>query len=164
VCESQITSLHAPNRQAVERLNGASGLYRRRVNTVEFELDTSGRRVVDLTDRVRAFAAEAGTDGLVNVFLPHATAGLALMETGSGSERDLEEVLERLLPREDRYSHRHGSVGHGGDHLLPVFVTPSLVLPIEGGRLLLGTWQSVVVIDPNTDNDVRRVRLSFVAG
>jgi secondary thiamine-phosphate synthase enzyme len=164
VCESQITSLHAPNRQAVERLNGASGLYRRRVNTVEFELDTSGRQVVDLTDRVRAFAAEAGSDGLVNVFLPHATAGLALMETGSGSERDLEEVLERLLPREDRYSHRHGSAGHGGDHLLPVFVTPSLVLPIEEGRLLLGTWQSVVVIDPNRDNDVRRVRLSFVAG
>ena len=120
--------------------------------------------MVDLTDRVRAFAAEAGSDGLVNVFLPHATAGLALMETGSGSERDLEEVLERLLPREDRYSHRHGSVGHGGDHLLPVFVTPSLVLPIEDGRLLLGTWQSVVVIDPNRDNDVRRVRLSFVAG
>lgn len=134
------------------------------MNTIEFELDTSGRRVVDLTDRVRAFAAEAGSDGLVNVFLPHATAGLALMETGSGSERDLEEVLERLLPREDRYSHRHGSVGHGGDHLLPVFVTPSLVLPIEDGRLLLGTWQSVVVIDPNRDNDVRRVRLSFVAG
>ena len=134
------------------------------MHTIEFELDTGSRRVVDLTDRVRAFAAEAGSDGLVNVFLPHATAGLALMETGSGSERDLEEVLERLLPREDRYSHRHGSAGHGGDHLLPVFVTPSLVLPIEDGRLLLGTWQSVVVIDPNRDNDVRRVRLSFVAG
>jgi secondary thiamine-phosphate synthase enzyme len=134
------------------------------VNAIEFEVDTSGRQVVDLTDRVRAFAAEAGSDGLVHVFLPHATAGLALMETGSGSERDLEEVLERLLPREDRYSHRHGSVGHGGDHLLPVFVTPFLVLPVEAGRLLLGTWQSVVVIDPNRDNDARRVRLSFLAG
>lgn len=134
------------------------------MHTIEFEVDTSGRRVVDLTDRVRAFAAEAGSGGLVHVFLPHATAGLALMETGSGSERDLEEVLERLLPREDRYSHRHGSVGHGGDHLLPVFVTPFLVLPVEAGQLLLGTWQSVVVIDPNQDNDVRRVRLSFVAG
>jgi secondary thiamine-phosphate synthase enzyme len=134
------------------------------VNTIEFEVDSSGRQVVDLTDRVQAFAAEVGSDGLVHVFLPHATAGLALMETGSGSERDLEEVLERLLPREDRYSHRHGSVGHGGDHLLPVFVTPSLVLPVEAGRLLLGTWQSVVVIDPNRDNDVRRVRLSFVTG
>jgi secondary thiamine-phosphate synthase enzyme len=134
------------------------------VNTIEFEVDTSGRRVVDLTDHVRAFAAEAGRDGLVNVFLPHATAGVALMETGSGSERDLEDVLDRLLPKEDRYSHRHGSVGHGGDHLLPVFVTPSLVVPVEDGRLLLGTWQSVVMIDPNRDNDVRRVRMSFVAG
>jgi len=134
------------------------------VKTIEFEVDTSGRRVVDLTDRVRAFAARAGGDGLVHVFLPHATAGLALMETGSGSERDLEEVLDRLLPREDRYSHRHGSLGHGGDHLLPAFVTPSLVLPVEDGRILLGTWQSVVMIDPNRDNDVRRVRLSFVAG
>jgi secondary thiamine-phosphate synthase enzyme len=143
---------------------GARGCTVGRVNTIEFEVDTSGRRVVDLTDRVRAFAADAGGDGLVNVFLPHATAGLALMETGSGSERDLEEVLERLLPREDRYSHRHGSVGHGGDHLLPVFVTPSLVLLVEAGRLLLGTWQSVVMIDPNQDNDIRRVRLSFVAG
>ena len=133
------------------------------VHTIEFEVDTSGRRVVDLTDRVRAFAADTGGDGLVNVFLPHATAGLALMETGSGSERDLEEVLDRLVPREDRYSHRHGSVGHGGDHLLPVFVTPSLVLQVEDGQILLGTWQSVVMIDPNRDNDVRRVRLSFVA-
>jgi secondary thiamine-phosphate synthase enzyme len=134
------------------------------MHTIEFEVDTRGLRVVDLTDRVRAFASDAGADGLVNVFLPHATAGLALMETGSGSERDLEEVLDRLLPREDRYTHRHGSVGHGGDHLLPVLITPSLVLPVEDGRLLLGTWQSVVVIDPNRDNDVRRVRLSFVAG
>ena len=134
------------------------------MNTIEFDLDTSGRRVVDLTDRVRAFAAETGGDGLVNVFLPHATAGLALMETGSGSERDLDEVLEQLLPREDRYAHRHGSVGHGGDHLLPVLVAPSLVVPVEEGRLLLGTWQSIVVIDPNPDNDVRRVRLSFVVG
>jgi secondary thiamine-phosphate synthase enzyme len=134
------------------------------VDTIEFEIDTSGRRVVDLTDRIRAFAADAGGDGLLHVFVPHATAGLALMETGSGSERDLEEVLDRLLPRDDRYTHRHGSVGHGGDHLLPAFITPSLVLPVEDGRPVLGTWQSVVVIDPNRDNDLRRVRLSFVAG
>ena len=140
------------------------GRYGRTVHAIEFEVDTKGRRVVDLTDRVRAFAADAGGDGLLNVFMPHATAGLALMETGSGSERDLEEVLDRLLPREDRYTHRHGSVGHGRDHLLPAFVTPSLVLPVENGRPLLGTWQSVVVIDPNRDNDVRRVRLSFVDG
>lgn len=132
--------------------------------TVEFEIDTRGRRVVDLTERVRAFAVEAASSGVVNVFLPHATAGLALMETGSGSESDLEGVLDRLLPRDDRYSHRHGSPGHGADHLLPAFVAPSLVIPVEAGRLLLGTWQSVVVIDPNRDNDVRRVRLSFLAG
>jgi secondary thiamine-phosphate synthase enzyme len=134
------------------------------VETSEIHVDTSGRRVIDLTDHVRAFAGEMGGDGLVHVFLPHATAGLALMETGSGSEEDLEAALERLLPRDDRYSHRHGSIGHGGDHLLPVFVTPSLTLPVEGGRLVLGTWQSVVLIDPNRENDARRVRLSFLAG
>jgi secondary thiamine-phosphate synthase enzyme len=130
----------------------------------EFEVRTSGRRVLDLTDRVRAFATSVGGDGLLHVFLPHATAGLALMETGSGSERDLEEVLDRLLPRDDRYGHRHGSAGHGGDHLLPVFVAPSLTLPVEDGRLVLGTWQSVVLIDPNRENDVRRVRLTFLPG
>ena len=134
------------------------------MRTIEFEVDTSGRRVVDLTERVRAFAAEAAVGGLLHVFLPHATAGLALMETGSGSETDLEELLDRLLPRDDRYTHRHGSVGHGRDHLLPVIVAPSLSLPVEDGRVLLGTWQSVVLIDPNRENDVRRVRLSFVAG
>lgn len=134
------------------------------MKATEFEVRTSGLRVVDLTDRVRAFAEEAGGDGLLHAFLPHATAGLALMETGSGSERDLEAALDGLLPRDDRYIHRHGSVGHGGDHLLPVFVTPSLTLPVEGGRLVLGTWQSVVLIDPNRENDVRRVRLSFLAG
>jgi thiamine phosphate synthase YjbQ (UPF0047 family) len=86
------------------------------------------------------------------------------METDSGSEDDLEELLERLLPRDDRYVHRHGAVGHGGDHLLPVLVSPSLVLAVDGGRLVLGTWQRIVLVDPNRDNDVRRVRLSFVAG
>jgi thiamine phosphate synthase YjbQ (UPF0047 family) len=86
------------------------------------------------------------------------------METESGSEEDLEEALELLLPRDDRYSHRHGSVGHGGDHLLPVFVSPSLMLAVQDRRLVLGTWQSVVLIDPNRENDVRRVRLSFLAG
>jgi secondary thiamine-phosphate synthase enzyme len=132
------------------------------VRTEEFEVRTHGTRVADITDRVRRFASGQDGDGLVHVFLPHATAGVALMETGSGSEADLEDALERLLPRDDRYVHRHGSVGHGGDHLLPVFVAPSLVLPIEGGRLVLGTWQSVVIVDPNRENDARRVRLSFV--
>ena len=134
------------------------------MRSVEFQVSTAGTRVLDLTDRVEAFAADAGEDGLVHVFIPHATAGVALMETGSGSEADLEATLERLLPRDDRYRHRHGSVGHGGDHLLPVFVSPSLMLPVIGGRLSLGTWQRVVLVDPNRENDVRSVRLSFVAG
>jgi secondary thiamine-phosphate synthase enzyme len=127
-----------------------------------FRLSTDGRRVADLSEAVRAFAREAAGDGLVHVFAPHATAGLALMETGSGSEDDLDDLLERLLPRDDRYVHRHGTRGHGGDHLFPVLVAPSLVLPVLDGAVQLGTWQSVVLIDPNSDNDERTVRLSFV--
>jgi len=127
-----------------------------------FDVDTSGRRVVDVTDEVAGFARETGGDGLVHVFLPHATAGLALMETGSGSEADLEEALERLLPREDRYRHRHGSPGHGADHLLPVIVASALTIPCQEGRLLLGTWQSVVIVDPNRENNTRTVRVTFV--
>jgi secondary thiamine-phosphate synthase enzyme len=128
-----------------------------------FEVNTHGRRVIDLTAEVNAFARDAGGEGLLHVFVPHATAGVALMETGSGSEGDLEEVLERLLPRDDRYEHRHGSVGHGGDHLLPVFVSPSLVLPVVDGAVTLGTWQSIVLVDPNRENDRRTVRLSFLS-
>jgi secondary thiamine-phosphate synthase enzyme len=123
----------------------------------------SGRRVGDLTDWVERFCADRG-DGLCSVFAPHATAGVALMELGSGSEDDLEAALDRLLPRDDRYVHRHGSPGHGADHLLPVFVSPSLVVPVLGGRLALGIWQRVVLVDPNLDNPDRQVRLSFVAG
>jgi secondary thiamine-phosphate synthase enzyme len=134
------------------------------MHTATFEVDTHGRRVVDISTRVRAFAAETGRSGLLHVFVPHATAGLALMETGSGSEADLEELLERLLPRDDRYQHRHGELGHGGDHLLPVLVPSSLTLPVDDGQVELGTWQSVVLVDPNRDNDVRRVRLSFLTG
>jgi secondary thiamine-phosphate synthase enzyme len=132
------------------------------VHSIEIQIDTGGRRVTDITERVRSFGMDAGADGLLHVFVPHATAGVALMETGSGSEGDLEEVLDRLLPRDDRYAHRHGSVGHGGDHLLPVFVSPSLTLPVIDGRATLGTWQSVVVVDPNRENNTRTVRLSFV--
>jgi secondary thiamine-phosphate synthase enzyme len=132
------------------------------MRTTELALHTAGRRVVDVTEAVEGFAAEGAGSGLVHVFVPHATAGVALMETGSGSEPDLEDLLERLLPRDDRYRHRHGSVGHGGDHLLPVLVSPSLSIPVEDGRLLLGTWQRVVVVDPNRENDRRRLRLSFV--
>ena len=133
------------------------------MESTELRLDTSGRQVVDLTDRVAEFCRGKG-DGLLHVFAPHATAGVALMETGSGSEPDLLELLERLMPRDDRYRHSHGAPGHGADHLLPVLVSPSLVLPVESGRPALGTWQSVVLLDLNADNPDRRVRLSFLAG
>ena len=134
------------------------------MRTEELSLDMASARFADLTDRVRSFAAEVGGDGLVNVFVPHATAGLALIETGSGSEPDLEDVLDRLLPRDDRYRHSHGSPGHGADHLLPAFLSPSLTLPVVAGEVALGTWQSVVLVDPNRDNPRRKVRLSFVPG
>jgi secondary thiamine-phosphate synthase enzyme len=130
----------------------------------QFTVDTGGRMVVDITDPVESFCRDHGGSGLVHVFLPHATAGLALMETGSGSEVDLEKAIERLLPRDDRYGHRHGSIGHGGDHLLPVFVSPTLTLPVEDGRLSLGTWQSVVIVDPNRENNRRSVQVRFVDG
>lgn len=126
-----------------------------------FSVDTSDRRIVDVTGPVEEFCAGRG-DGLVHVFVPHATAGVALMETGSGSEDDLVEILERLLPRDDRYRHRHGAPGHGADHLLPAMVSPSLVVPVDDGRPALGTWQRVVLVDLNSDNPERRVRLSFV--
>src|SRR5438552_1962208 len=133
------------------------------METTELTFDTSGRRLADLTDEVAEFCRPLG-DGLVHLFAPHATAGLVLMELGSGSEADLDELLARLLPRDDRYRHRHGSPGHGADHLLPVLVSPSLVVPVQGGRPLLGTWQSVVLVDSNADNPHRQVRLSFVSG
>lgn len=132
------------------------------MRTEEHRLDTRDRRVVDVTELVDAFCSSDGRDGLVHIFVPHATAGVALMETGSGSEDDLVELLERLLPRDDRYRHRHGSKGHGGDHLLPVLVSPSLSIPVDAGRPALGTWQRVVLVDPNRENDERRLRLTFV--
>jgi secondary thiamine-phosphate synthase enzyme len=132
------------------------------MRTHEFEIDTAGHLVTDITEEISRFATDGGEDGLVNVFLPHATCGVALMETGSGSEADLDAAVERLLPRDDRYTHAHGPAGHGGDHLLPVFVSPSLLLPVDGGRLVLGYWQSVVVVDPNRSNNRRRVRLALV--
>lgn len=131
-------------------------------DTSQLHFDTTGRRVVDVTRDVRDFVGEAGGDGIVHLFLLHATAGLALLETGAGSERDLEEVLERLLPRDDRWTHSHGARGHGGDHLLPAFVSPSLTVPVEDGDLVLGTWQSVVIVDPNRDNDRRRLRCTML--
>jgi secondary thiamine-phosphate synthase enzyme len=133
------------------------------LKTTELELRTGSQRLVDVTDEVAAFCRGEG-DGLVHVFAPHATAGLALMELGAGSEPDVEAMLERLLPRDDRYTHRHGSPGHGADHVLPVLVSPSLVLPVIDGSPALGTWQSVVLVDPNDDNPRRTLRLSFIAG
>lgn len=126
-------------------------------------LDTGSRLVTDITSQVVQFCRGRG-DGLCHVFVPHATAGVALVETGSGTESDLAAALERLLPREDIYRHRHGSIGHGRDHVLPAFVSPSVVLPVLAGSLALGTWQSVVVVDPNGDNPHRQVRLSFLDG
>lgn len=104
-------------------------------------------------------------DGLCNVFAPHATAGLALIETGSGTEADAETAIDRILPRDDDlWRHHHGSPGHGADHLLPMLVSSSLTVPVLDGRLALGTWQSVVLVDPNRDNPDRTVRLSFLSG
>jgi len=124
-------------------------------------IDTSRRRLVDLTGEVQAFCASRA-DGLCNVFVPHATAGVAIIETGAGSDDDLVDTLERLLPRDDRYRHAHGSFGHGADHVLPAIVSPSVTVPVQAGRPLLGTWQSIVLVDLNVDNPRRSVRLSFV--
>jgi secondary thiamine-phosphate synthase enzyme len=131
------------------------------VDTRVLDIDTARRRTVDLTDAVRSFCAGQG-DGLCNVFVPHATAGVAIIETGAGSDDDLIDTLERLLPRDDRYRHAHGSPGHGADHLLPAIVAPSITVPVTDGTPLLGTWQSVVLVDLNRDNPQRSVRLSFV--
>jgi secondary thiamine-phosphate synthase enzyme len=133
------------------------------MHTTELSVDTSGAELVDLTDAVRDFCSGLG-DGLCNVFVPHATAGLTIIETNSGSEEDLDELLERLLPKSRRYRHHHGAAGHGADHLTPTIVPPSLVVPVVDGQLQLGTWQSIVLVDRNPDNPQRTVRLSFVGG
>jgi secondary thiamine-phosphate synthase enzyme len=133
------------------------------MDTDVIQIDTARRRIVDLTDEVRSFCA-GHKDGLCNVFVPHATAGVAIIETGAGSDDDLVDTLERLLPRDDRYQHSHGSPGHGADHVLPGLVAPSVTVPVQGGQPLLGTWQSVVLVDLNRDNSRRSVRLSFING
>lgn len=133
------------------------------MKTTLLDVDTSRRRTVDVTDQVRAFCAGRG-DGLCSVFVPHATAGVAIIETGVGSDDDLIDALERLLPRDDRYRHAHGSPGHGADHVLPAIVAPSITVPVTAGEPLLGMWQSVVLVDLNRDNPHRQVRLSFLGG
>ena len=123
--------------------------------------------LVDLTGDCARFATQAadGGDGLLSVFVPHATAGLVIVEIGAGSDDDLLAALDRLLPREERlYRHRHGSPGHGADHVLPLLAPPSVSVPVVAGRLTLGTWQSICLLDPNQDNAVRTVRLSFLSG
>jgi secondary thiamine-phosphate synthase enzyme len=119
--------------------------------------------VVDLTDECGDFVREE-TDGLLHVFVPHATAGVAIIETGAGSDDDLLAQLDVLLPRDERWRHRHGSTGHGRDHVLPAFVPPNASIPVLEGRLQLGTWQRVCLVDTNTDNPQRHVRLSFLVG
>ncbi|MFD8687422.1 YjbQ family protein [Streptomyces sp. NPDC059651] len=120
--------------------------------------------VTDLTSDCEQFLTRtaAGRDGLLNIFVPHATAGIAVLETGAGSDDDLLSALHALLPADDRWQHRHGSPGHGRDHVLPAFVPPHATLPVIAGRLELGTWQSVCLVDTNVDNPSRQVRLSFL--
>ncbi|MGW6402463.1 YjbQ family protein [Streptomyces sp. NPDC055134] len=125
----------------------------------------SAERVVDLTHDCETFLSEVavGRDGLLNIFVPHATAGVAVIETGAGSDDDLLTALHSLLPADDRWQHRHGSPGHGRDHVLPALVPPHATLPVIAGALELGTWQSVCLVDTNKDNARRQVRLSFLA-
>ncbi len=120
-------------------------------------------RVLDLTSDCAAYVADRG-DGLLHVFVPHATAGIAIIETGAGSDHDLLAALADLLPADDRWRHQHGSPGHGRSHVMPALVPPYASVPVVGGRMALGTWQSICLVDLNVDNDVREVRLSFLAG
>ena len=135
------------------------------MRSTELDIDTGGDiAVVDITSRVAEFCAEGG-DGLVSVFAPHATAGLAIIETGSGSDADLVGAIDDLLPADPgKWRHEHGSPGHGRDHVLPAFISPSLTVPVRNGKMTLGTWQSIVLVDTNVDNPRRRVILSFIAG
>jgi secondary thiamine-phosphate synthase enzyme len=136
------------------------------MHTAELTVE-SGRSpgLVDLSDACVRFLADAdATDGLLTVFVPHATAGVVVVELGAGSEADVLDALERLLPHDERWRHRHGSPGHGADHVLPLLAPPSLSVPVIGGRMTLGTWQSVALLDTNRDNSGRTVRLSFLPG
>lgn len=136
----------------------------RRMRTDVITVQTGSRPAVrDITAEAQQFVSGEG-DGLLHVFVPHATAGLAIIETGSGSDDDLLSALDDLLPTQDRWRHRHGSPGHGRDHVLPAFVPPYATLPVLAGRLALGTWQSICLVDTNGDNPTRQVRFSFLPG
>jgi secondary thiamine-phosphate synthase enzyme len=133
----------------------------------EISIETgSVRGLFDLTDACADFlrSPSGGRDGLLTVVVPHATAGVCVMELGAGSDADLLDALDRILPRDDRWRHAHGSPGHGADHVLPLLMSPSISIPVVAGQLQLGTWQSVALLDPNPDNARRRVLLSFLAG
>lgn len=133
------------------------------MRTTVVSVHTGGREAVhDLTPECERFAAAAGTDGLLHVFTPHATAGVAVLELGSGSDEDLLAALGELLPTDDRWLHSHGSCGHGRSHVLPALVAPYAVVPVLDGRLALGRWQSIALVDLNVDNPDRTVRLSFL--
>jgi len=137
----------------------------RGMETQIIEVRTGGRETVrDITKQCAQFAGEAagGGDGLLHVFVPHATAGVALIELGAGSDDDLLTALGELLPADDHWRHSHGSRGHGRSHVMPALVAPYATIPVIGGRLALGTWQSVALVDLNVDNPSRQVRLSFL--
>jgi secondary thiamine-phosphate synthase enzyme len=130
----------------------------------EIQVRTGARRgLFDLTAACTEFVGGQG-DGLLTVFVPHATAGVVVIELGAGSDEDLMAALDRLLPRDAGWRHRHGSPGHGADHVLPLLAAPSVTVPVLSGELSLGTWQSIALLDPNPDNEIRTVRLSFLAG
>jgi secondary thiamine-phosphate synthase enzyme len=134
------------------------------METRVIEVRTGSRpTVVNLTEQATEFVAGRG-DGLLHVFVPHATAGVAIVETGAGSDQDLLSALDELLPADNRWRHRHGSAGHGRDHVTPAFVAPYATLPVLAGRVALGTWQSICLVDPNGDNPTRQVRFSFLSG
>jgi len=136
------------------------------MRTTTFEVHAGRMPVVqDITRQCAQFARESAGDGdgLLHVFVPHATAGVAILELGSGSDADLLSALDDLLPADDRWRHAHGSRGHGRSHVLPALVAPYATVPVVGGRLALGTWQSIALVDLNADNPDRQVRLSFLA-
>lgn len=135
------------------------------MKSITFTVRTPGREsVIDITRQCADFAREqsAGQDGLLSVFVPHATAGLAVIELGAGSDRDLLAVLAELVPADDRWRHAHGSRGHGRSHVLPAFLRPEATLPVLDGAIALGTWQSIALVDLNADNSERTVRLSLL--
>lgn len=136
------------------------------MHSKEIEIRTGSNEAVrDITGECQRFLTDADAgDGLLHIWVPHATAGVAIIETGAGSDQDLLATLRDLLPPDDRWRHRHGSPGHGRDHVLPALIAPSASVPVLDGQVALGTWQSICLVDTNVDNVVRHVRLSYLSG